>query len=154
MRLDGFITITGNTRAKARALRDAVNVGVAALEELGEKTAEGVSGAEDAAYYDPWAEERPAAASKAPPAPGRTRANGVTAVITGQQVAHQQAQATGQGGEKASPAQLTAIFAAARGELHWSEDETLTHCQRRYGGRDPKDLSKREASGFIDWIKA
>src|SRR4051812_24670948 len=35
------------TRAKARALRDAVNVGVAALEELGEKTAEGVSGAED-----------------------------------------------------------------------------------------------------------
>jgi hypothetical protein len=36
MRLDGYITITGNTRAKARALRDAVNVGVAALEELGD----------------------------------------------------------------------------------------------------------------------
>ena len=35
MRLDGCITITGNTRAKARALRDAVNVGMAALEELG-----------------------------------------------------------------------------------------------------------------------
>lgn len=35
MRLNGCITITGNTRAKARALRDAVNVGVAALEELG-----------------------------------------------------------------------------------------------------------------------
>lgn len=36
MKLDGYITITGNTRAKARALRDAVNVGVAALEELGD----------------------------------------------------------------------------------------------------------------------
>lgn len=35
MRLDNYITITGNTRAKARALRDAVNVGIAALEELG-----------------------------------------------------------------------------------------------------------------------
>jgi hypothetical protein len=34
MRHGGFITITGNTRAKARALRDAVNVGATALEEL------------------------------------------------------------------------------------------------------------------------
>lgn len=35
MNLDGYITITGNTRCKARALRDAVNVGVTAFEELG-----------------------------------------------------------------------------------------------------------------------
>lgn len=34
MNLDGFITITGNTRAKARALRDAINVGMCAVEEL------------------------------------------------------------------------------------------------------------------------
>ncbi len=39
MNLNGCITITGNTRAKARALRDAVNVGVAAFEELGEEDA-------------------------------------------------------------------------------------------------------------------
>lgn len=36
MNLDGCISITGNTRAKARALRDAVNVGVTAVEELGD----------------------------------------------------------------------------------------------------------------------
>ncbi|HEY9723575.1 MAG TPA: hypothetical protein V6D47_16305, partial [Oscillatoriaceae cyanobacterium] len=36
MNLDGVITITGNTRAKARALRDAINVGMTALEELEE----------------------------------------------------------------------------------------------------------------------
>ncbi len=39
MEMSGCITITGNTRAKARALRDAVNVGVAAFEELGEEGA-------------------------------------------------------------------------------------------------------------------
>lgn len=36
MRQNGCILITGNTRAKARALRDAVNVGATALEELGD----------------------------------------------------------------------------------------------------------------------
>lgn len=36
MNLDGCISITGNTRAKARALRDAVNIGVTAVEELGD----------------------------------------------------------------------------------------------------------------------
>jgi hypothetical protein len=39
MNQNGCITITGNTRAKARALRDAVNVGVAAFEELDEEDA-------------------------------------------------------------------------------------------------------------------
>lgn len=34
MELDGIITITGNTRAKARAFRDAVNIGMTSLVEL------------------------------------------------------------------------------------------------------------------------
>lgn len=37
MRQGSVITMTGNTRAKARALRDAVNVGATSLEELGDE---------------------------------------------------------------------------------------------------------------------
>jgi hypothetical protein len=40
----GTICITGNTRAKARALRDAINVGVTAFEELGGGSETGESG--------------------------------------------------------------------------------------------------------------
>jgi hypothetical protein len=39
--IDGTITITGNTRAKARALRDALNVGGVSLEELGPELDQG-----------------------------------------------------------------------------------------------------------------
>lgn len=48
MNLDGYITITGNTRAKARALRDALNIGMVSVEELG-----GEDHDEDARSYPP-----------------------------------------------------------------------------------------------------
>jgi len=69
MDLHGCMTITGNTRAKARALRDAINVGVTSLEELGDFE-------EEAAHASPHAAtaQRPARQIAAVPRPDPVQA--------------------------------------------------------------------------------
>jgi len=53
----------------------------------------------------------------------------------------------------ATPAQLKLIYLTASRELHLAEDELEQQCQAQYG-RLPIHLTKREASEFIDSLKA
>lgn len=49
--------------------------------------------------------------------------------------------------------QLAAIFAIAKAK-GWSSKETRDETQERFGGKMPDFLTKREASAFIDTLKA
>ena len=57
------------------------------------------------------------------------------------------------GGGQATPAQVNAIYAIGRREYRWSDEETDSYCRNAYG-KLPGDLTKREASEFIDRLKA
>ncbi|GIW11045.1 MAG: hypothetical protein KatS3mg061_2102 [Dehalococcoidia bacterium] len=104
------------TRAKARALRDAVNVAAVALEELPPEETE----------LPELTEDRPL--------PLR--------LPTGEN-----------GGAKATPAQLKAIYSIARNEHRLSEEETDARVRSHFG-RAPTELTKRQASEAIDRLKA
>jgi hypothetical protein len=99
------------TRAKARALRDAVNVSAVAFEELPPE--------EDDLALD---EDRPASIRPF----------------------H---------GDKATPAQVKAIYVIARNELRLNEEETDERFRSAFG-RPPAEISKRQASEAIDRLKA
>lgn len=121
------------TRAKARALRDAVNVGVVALEELGEDAEE----AEEAQRSRAVAAQRPLTfVEKA--APERPAAgNGAAAPEEA----------------KATAAQVRAIYAIARNQLGLSEQQTDDRCLAVYGVT-PSELGKRQASEFITSLQS
>lgn len=53
----------------------------------------------------------------------------------------------------ATPAQVNAIYTIGRREYHWSDDETDSQCRNAFSEL-PVDLLKREASEFIDRLKA
>ncbi|MDA8219199.1 MAG: hypothetical protein M0Z94_16465 [Dehalococcoidales bacterium] len=107
------------TRAKARALRDAVNVGVVALEELGGEDTEEPLEAPRA---------KTVAAARAP----------FTFVE----------RALGNDEPRATAAQVRAIYAIARNQLGLSEPQTDERCQEAHSCT-PAELSKRQASDFI-----
>jgi len=112
------------TRAKARALRDAVNVGVAALEELAEDEPEPTRTSEaDSLERDNTAEFAPSTEARA------ISARSIT--------------------EK----QLNAIYAIAQNSLNMSREEVDEKCQSIYG-HSPQELTRWEASRFIDMLKA
>lgn len=115
------------TRAKARALRDAVNVGVAAFEELGE-TDEilPVPAADGRATYP--SEEMPTAASP--------RAATATATASG----------------LATPAQVRAIYSIARDQHNLNEGEVDERSNTLFGA-PPHELSRKQASEFITGLK-
>ena len=115
------------TRAKARALRDAVNVGAVALEEL--------AGDEDEAVEAPRVHAVPPAPRPAPVAP-------VTPFVAGNG-----------DGTTATAAQVRAIYAIARNQHGLSEAQTDERCQATYGS-SPAELSKRQASEFITSLQA
>lgn len=113
------------TRAKARALRDAVNVGVTALEELGDEEEDEVL-----------------------PTPGRGRsiaeARQTTSFV-------ERTAPTGEE-QRATAAQVRAIYAIARNQLGFAEQQTDEKSVEQYG-HPPAELTKRQASEFITTLQ-
>lgn len=134
------------TRAKARALRDAVNVGVAALEELGDEIETGEPQVEASADAD-----RVERATTGRPRAIRERSES-GAVSGARSTATPSGVGRAGGADQATPAQVNAIYAISRRELHWSEEDVDAHCRSLYG-KVAGDLTKREASEFIDRLK-
>lgn len=122
------------TRAKARALRDAVNVGAAALEELGPEISDSYgSGAEQGEQDQGQDQPRRQAPTRGNPS-RPNRGPGAA------------------GDAQATPAQVNAIYAIGRREFRWAEEEVDAHARSQYG-KAAADLTKREASEFIDRLK-
>jgi len=132
------------TRAKARALRDAVNVGVTAFEELGDS---------DDVSALPAYDGRPASAPNASPTLGTSfdepSTNGTTykappvgVVSTGP------APLPG----LATPAQVRAIYSIGRDQHNLTETEVDERSSALFGAV-PADLSRKQASELITTLK-
>ena len=142
------------TRAKARALRDAVNVGVAAFEELGDlddaalestlptrvddrspRVSSGAGALDDlvtvASTYNGNATNGTSAGAAGPARP--------VAVPTA-------------GAGLATPAQVRAIYSIARDQHSLSELEVDEKAQSLFGAA-PLELSRKQASEFITTLK-
>jgi len=123
------------TRAKARALRDAINVGAAAVEELAdldderEPAFEVPSKPAQRGFLPMNGGDEPTVARKQPPAP--------TPIGSG---------------DAATPAQVRAIYAIGRDQLGLSEEAIDERSIGLYQKR-PVELSKRQASHLITTLK-
>jgi hypothetical protein len=118
------------TRAKARALRDAVNVGVTAFEELGEQD-DLVSAATD---------NRPL-----------TWTNGSGGPTAGPTI-DDAARAAPQAPTLATPAQVRAIYSIGRDQHNLAENEVDEKSTSLFG-LAPSELSKKQASDLITSLK-
>lgn len=144
------------TRAKARALRDAVNVGVAALEELSEseepsEAAESASRSREAA---PRTDE--SASGLRRPVPARAQqpvapVNGHGAGPAGNG-AGGFAPPTSNGG-LATPNQVRAIYSIAKDQLQLDEGQVDEKSVSLYGS-PPAQLTKKQASDFISALQS
>lgn len=119
------------TRAKARALRDAVNVGVTALEELGDedesqRPVQSTSVRSQESYPDEM--------SEVVTAPIRSFEGG-----SGQR-------------STATEKQLKAIYAIGQNTHNMTKADLEAKCKELYGNL-PQDLSRWEASQLIDLLK-
>jgi hypothetical protein len=121
------------TRAKARALRDAVNVGVAALEELGgdDEVASGsdrhfISSESQVQYSGSQTSRAPASqpGSNGNPTPGL-----------------------------ATPAQVRAIYLIARDQRGMTNADVEQQSMAQFGSA-PSSLTKKQASDFITSLRA
>lgn len=130
------------TRAKARALRDAVNVGVAALEEGDEQANVDVDGDRAAS------EIREHANQPNPPAAARPVA---AASQSARAAPNQQAQAP-RSDALATPAQIRAIYSIGRDQHSLSEEEVDDRSQTLFGA-PPAELTKKQASDLITSLK-
>ncbi len=130
------------TRAKARALRDAVNVGVAALEELGEEIATQSNQDQMPAGMRQVAQDMgyiPSSPQRSVAVPART-----------QQDRQQQESNRGTGNELASLNQVNAIKALAK-NARWNEEQTQSWIAIKFGeSMRPEDLTRKQASEMID----
>jgi hypothetical protein len=122
------------TRAKARALRDAVNVGVAAFEELGE----------DILVDDGFESSLEDVQQRTLVGPSEN--------VKAEKLVNRPATATILMGQEITDKQLKAIYAIARTSLGLSEEEVDSKSQQLYG-RLPAGLTRRDASAFIDLLK-
>ena len=123
------------TRAKARALRDAVNVGVAALEELGEL---------DDALPAPSFEPRYGSGAT------NGAANGVHDEPVAAAATPRPAPVAGAG--LATPAQVRAIYSIGRDQHGLNEGEVDERSQSLFG-TTPAELSRKQASELITTLK-
>jgi hypothetical protein len=128
------------TRAKARALRDAVNVGVVAFEELGEADeVTGITPGESrpasvsngtGLHVISSTEDAPTSSSAPRPAPAVSSAP--TALAT--------------------PAQIRAIYSIGRDQHSLSEEEVDSRSETLFGAL-PAELTKKQASDLITSLK-
>lgn len=115
------------TRAKARALRDAVNVGMLALDEL--------DGDDD---HDP----------APPPAPvDRPKMQAAAAGALQRRAAEREPQ--GMDGLPSTPAAMLPMIAKQRDQLGWSNEEMTAFTRQRYSGRGPTKLTNLEAEELL-----
>lgn len=117
------------TRAKARALRDAVNVGVAALEELSSEDEPGAGADRHVGSSESQTYNASAQASHAPGSNGSAAAPGL-----------------------ATPAQVRAIYLIARDQRGMTNAEVEQQCLSQFGG-SPTGLTKKQASDFITALR-
>jgi len=116
------------TRAKARALRDAVNVGVAALEELADEAEPVESNA-----------PRPSRPAPSPQSTGEIKRGAPAEEGT-------------PGSAAVTEAQIRAIRAIGRARHQFSEEQLEGLVRERFG-KGLAELSRREASALIDDLR-
>lgn len=140
------------TRAKARALRDSINVGVVAIEELGEL--EEIEHAVTEEQREGKRTELPAARrsdnGSTQPAAGKQVTG--TGTSLSQQPSKEEADSKTANPVMATPAQVRAIYLIARDQRGLSETQIEERSREEYRCL-PAELTKRQASALITALK-
>lgn len=137
------------TRAKARALRDALNIGAASLEELGDDEPDTTGGT-----FQPRPQARPQgqpddgafAGMETRPAPQQAPTPIQRAPSAPQQGQHQAF-------DVATPAQVRAIYLIGR-DQHGMTDQAVDARSVSLYQKPPPELTKKQASDLITVLKA
>jgi hypothetical protein len=143
------------TRAKARALRDAINVATVALEELGE---DDLDAAPDGRAFERRESapvgQRPVATNGAA-APTPISARPAAAPKRDEKAApptRPAANGSADRGDLATPAQVRAIYLIAR-DQHQMSDSAVDERSVSLYGSVPAELTRRQASNLISQLK-
>lgn len=127
------------TRAKARALRDAVNVGVTAFEELGDadESAPSPTVVPESHFASFHSDDNGATSIVSASVPAQRTVNGSSSTVSS---------------GLATPAQVRAIYSIGRDQHNLSEPEIDEQSTTLYGSA-PLGLTRKQASDFITSLK-